>query len=119
MVMTIKSIKRKKGTYEGRDYDNVEVSGFVVNSVNEQVICGEEIETCKFKAAVFADALERNIKALNSPHVKDVSTLYGLLFSPVYNKFGNCDDFSVAIPDGLFPADTFPNEEVSKTDKKK
>lgn len=120
MVMTIKSIKRKKGTYEGRDYDNIEVSGFVQNSANEQVICGEEIEVCKFKAGAFVEALDRNITALNSPNVKDIKSLYGLLFSPVYNKFGNCDDFSLAIPDGLFAPDSFPNEATpEKADKKK
>lgn len=98
MTMTIQSIKRVSGTYEGRNYDNTVVSGFVLNSTNEQVLCGNEIEVCKFKTPVFAEALDRNIKALNDPKIKSAVDLAGVLITPVYNKFGGCDDFTLALP---------------------
>lgn len=100
MIMAIKSIKRSSGTYEGRDYDNTLVFGFVLNSNNEQILCGEEVEICKFKTPVFAEALDRNIKALDDPNIKGVADLAGLLFTPVYNKFGGCDDFMLAAAPG-------------------
>ena len=100
MTITVISIKRKKGTYEGRDYDNTEVFGFVQNSTNEQLVCGQEVEVCKFKTPAFDESLERNLSALNSPNVKSVTDLVGLNFVPVYNKFGNCEDFMLSVPDG-------------------
>lgn len=99
MTMTIQSIKRASGTYEGRNYDNIVVSGFVLNSMNQQVLCGEEIEVCKFKTPVFTESLDRNLKALGVPEINGISHLKGLLFSPVYNKFGGCDDFTLSLPD--------------------
>ena len=100
MTITVISIKRKKGTFEGRDYDNTEVCGFVQNSTNEQVLCGQEVEICKFKTPVFTESLERNVAALNSPNVKETKDLVGLNFVPVYNKFGNCEDFILSVPEG-------------------
>ncbi len=98
MTITIQSIKRSKGTYEGTAYDNTLVTGFVVNSTNEQVLCGEEVEICKFKTPAFNEALSRNLTALGVPEISEVKHLQGLLLSPVYNKFGGCDDFSLALP---------------------
>ena len=99
MTMTIQSIKRKKGIFQDKPYDNIEVSGFVLNSTNEQVLCGNEIETCKFKTQAFTECLDRNIKAIGDPDIKDVTDLVGLCFVPVYNKFGNCDDFTLSVPE--------------------
>lgn len=95
MIMTVVSVKRANGTYEGKDYDNTVVYGFVQNSTNKQVLCGDEVEMCKFKTSVFAEALERNIKAIDNPAFKDVQGLCGLIIKPEYNKFGGCDDFVV------------------------
>ena len=44
-------------------------------------------------------ALDRNIKALNDPSIKSAADLAGVLITPVYNKFGGCDDFTLALPE--------------------
>lgn len=100
MTIQIKSVKRASGTYEGRNYDNTIVYGFVQNSGNKQILCGDEVEMCKFKTEVFNAALDR--QSLIAPNV---GALKDKLMTPVYNKFGGCDDF-------ILQADT-------STDKKK
>lgn len=95
MVMEVICVKRSNGEYEGRAYDNTLIYGIVRNSENKQILCGDEVEMCKFKTPVFAEALERSIKAANNSDFKDVKGLLGLLIKPEYNKFGTCDDFFV------------------------
>ena len=88
MVIQIKSIKHASGTYEGRNYDNTVVYGFVQNSQNKQVILGDEIEVCKFKTDVFNSALDRQ-----SNIAPNIGALKDMFMTPVYNKYGGCDDF--------------------------
>lgn len=101
MVMEVICVKRSSGEYEGRAYDNTLVYGFVRNSQNKQILCGDEVEMCKFKTSAFAEALERNINAVDNSDFKDVKGLLGLLIKPEYNKFGSCEDFFVQpLPSG-------------------
>lgn len=88
MTIQIKCIKRSSGVFEGRSYDNTIVYGFVRNSQNEQVLAGDEIEFCKFKTSVFNAALDRQ-----SAIAPNVAALIDKQMTPVYNKFGGCDDF--------------------------
>lgn len=88
MTIQIKSVKRASGTYEGRNYDNTIIYGFVQNSQNKQILAGDEIELCKFKTEVFNAALDRQ-----SAIAPSVASLIDKQMTPVYNKFGGCDDF--------------------------
>lgn len=123
MVLQVKGIVRSAGEVEGRKYDNVVVYGIMLNDTSENLLCGAKMKTAKFKRDVFLAAADRNIKALNNPHVKEIKDFEDLHLVPVIGEYGlakgACEDFFLQVPDGLFPADTFPNEEVSKTDKKK
>lgn len=88
MTIQIKSVKRASGTYEGRNYDNTIIYGFVQNSQNKQILAGDEIELCKFKTEVFNAALDRQ-----SAIAPNIASLIDKQMTPVYNKFGGCDDF--------------------------
>lgn len=99
MAYTIVSVKEKQGEYNGVKYHNFIVYGINPDTTNSQVVAGAEVEEFKVKADNFVAILNRNIGALNNPDVKFVSDIIGLLISPVYNKFGGVDDFTLAIPD--------------------
>lgn len=88
MIIQIKCIKRSSGIYEGRPYDNTLVYGFIQNSQNKQVLAGDEIELCKFKTEAFSAALDRQ-----SAIAPNIASLIDKQMTPVYNKFGGCDDF--------------------------
>lgn len=98
MAIQIISIKEKKGSYEGRDYHNFNIFGLNPDSENEQLIAGGEVKEFKIKASDFERAFKRNVDALNSSRLKDVKDLIGLFIVPVYNEFGNCQDFTLSIP---------------------
>lgn len=102
MVLIVKSIKRSVGEVEGRAYDNVVVCGLVANDTNENVLCGSDYKVAKFKSSVFFAAADRNIKALNNPHVKDIKDFENLLFVPVIGEYGlakgACEDFTLSVP---------------------
>lgn len=93
----VQSVKRSKGTYEGKDYDNTVVYGFVVGTPSESWLVGPEVIVAKFKSPAFAEALERNIKAINSPNVENVKDLAGLKMALVFDRFGNCEDFILSV----------------------
>lgn len=99
MAITIISVKEQKGEYQGKTYHNYVVYGINPDSKNSQVVCGSDVEQMKVKAEVFLAALNRNIGALGNPNVKDVRDMLGLHIVPVYNKWGNVDDFVLAIPE--------------------
>ncbi len=99
MAYTIVSVKEQQGEYQGRQYHNFIVYGLNPNSSNPQVLVGAEVEAMKIKADAFAAILGRNIGALNDPTVKTVKDILGFLISPVYNKFGGVEDFTLAAPE--------------------
>ena len=126
MVLEVRGIVRSKGVMEGTGvpYDNVVVYGVMVNDTSANLLCGAMMKAAKFKSDVFFASAERNIKALNNPHVKEIKDFENLHLVPVIGEYGlakgACEDFFLQIPDGLFPADSFPNEVVpEKADKKK
>ncbi len=84
----LKSVKHSSGIYEGRPYDNTIIYGFVQNSQNKLVLVGDEIEVCKFKTADFNASLD-----CQSSIAPNIASLKDMFMSPVYNKFGGCDDF--------------------------
>lgn len=92
MIIQIKCIKRSSGIYEGRPYDNTLVYGFIQNSQNKQVLTGDEIDLCKFKTETFNAALDRQ-----SDIAPNVAALIDKHMTPVYNKFGGCDDFILQV----------------------
>lgn len=123
MVLQVKGIVRSAGEVEGRKYDNVVVYGIMLNDTSENLLCGAKMKTAKFKRDVFLASAERNIKALNNPFVKEIKDFENLHLVPIIGEYGlkgACEDFFLQVPDGLFPADSFPNEAVpEKSDKKK
>lgn len=123
MVLQVKGIVHAAGEVEGKKYDNVVVYGIMLNDTSENLLCGAKMKTAKFKYDVFMQSAERNIKALNNPHVKEVKDFENLHLVPVIGEYGlakgACEDFFLQVPEGLFAPDTFPNEEVQKSDKKK
>lgn len=124
MVLQVKGIVHAAGEVEGRKYDNVVVYGVMLNDTSVNLMCGAKMKAAKFKYDVFMASADRNIKALNNPHVKDVKDFENLHLVPVIGEYGlakgACEDFFLQIPDGLFPPDNFPNEVVpEKADKKK
>ena len=124
MVLQVKGIVRSAGEVEGRKYDNVVVYGIMLNDTSENLLCGAKMKTAKFKRDVFMASAERNIKALNNPHVKEIKDFENLHLVPVIGEYGlakgACEDFFLQIPDGLFAPDSFPNEVVpEKANKKK
>lgn len=123
MVLQVKGIVHSAGEVEGTKYDNVVVYGVLLNDTSANLLCGAKMKTAKFKRDVFFASAERNIKALNNPHVKEIKDFENLLLVPVIGEYGlakgACEDFFLQIPEGHFPADTFPNEEVSEKPEKK
>lgn len=127
MVLQVKGIVHSVGEVEGKKYDNVVVYGVMLNDTSENLLCGSKMKAAKFKYDVFMQSAERNIKALNNSHVKEVKDFENLYFVPVIGEYGlakgACEDFFLQVPDGLFAPDTFPNENVAdkpeKSDKKK
>lgn len=99
MAIQIISIKEKKGSYEGRDYHNFNIFGLNPDSDNQQLIAGGEVKDFKIKASDFEAAFKRNVDVLKSSRLKEVKDLIGLYIVPVYNEFGNCQDFTLSIPD--------------------
>ncbi len=99
MAYTIVSIKEQQGEYQGRQYHNFVVYGLNPDTTNPQVILGAEIEQMKVKADSFVAILNRNIGAINNPDIKTVKDILGLYISPVYNKFGGVEDFTLSVPD--------------------
>lgn len=123
MVLQVKGIVRSFGEIDGKKYDNVVVYGIMVNDTSENLLCGAKMKAAKFKRDVFLAAADRNIKALNNPHVKEIKDFEDLHLVPVIGEYGlkgACEDFLLQVPDGLFAADGFPNEApADKVDKKK
>lgn len=123
MVLQVKGIVRSAGEVEGRKYDNVVVYGIMLNDTSENLLCGAKMKTAKFKYDVFMASADRNIKALNNPHVKEVKDFENLHLVPVIGEYGlakgACEDFFLQVPDGLFAPDSFPNEAVAEKPEKK
>ncbi len=94
-MLQIVSLKHKTGSYEGNNYDNYVIHCVDYESTNKVLIFGPDTEDIKIKADVFAMELGRNIAMLNSPAVKRVEDIEGLLIVPIYNKFGNCTGFNL------------------------
>lgn len=94
MALILQTAKRKTGEYEGRRYDNVYLYAFDPDSKNEQLIFGPDVETIKMKYEDFCNAIARNVAALS--YVNTAKDAEGLFIIPVYNKFGNCTDFTLS-----------------------
>lgn len=98
-VYSIISIVRKKGSYEGKDYDNVLVYGENVDGGKYvKPLCGSEVEMMKSKYEAFAVTLGRCINTLNSDKIKGVADLLGVYIQPIYNKYGQMEDFNLMLP---------------------
>lgn len=99
MAISIISVKEQKGEYQGKAYHNYVVYGINPDSTNPQVVVGADVEIMKIKADTFVAALNRNIGALGNPNVKQAKDILGLHIAPIYNKWGNVEDFTLAIPE--------------------
>ncbi|MBE6889639.1 MAG: hypothetical protein E7485_06460 [Ruminococcaceae bacterium] len=104
MAFVVRSAKHKKGTYEGKDYDNINIFCENPYSENEQVLFGPEIEILKVKYTDFTAAFQRN-KANGFSMIQEME---GNLIQPVYDKFGNVVDFT------LYKAETEPETKTNK-----
>lgn len=98
MAIKVISVKDSQGTYEGKPYHNYNVYGLNSETHNPKVVAGGEVEVMKIKADDFVAILNRNIGALNNPNVKNVVDIIGLHIMPVYNRWGNVEDFTLAVP---------------------
>lgn len=100
MTMTIIGLKRKKGEYQGKAYDNFFVDVLISDSSDASVIAGGDIAEFKIRSDDFFSAMGRNVAALDSPNVKGEQDIIGLWFSPAYSKYqGVTTDFTLAIPE--------------------
>ena len=95
MALQIISLKRKAGEYQGVKYDNYVIHCVNYDSTNQSLIFGPDTEDLKIKADTFAMELARNVASLNSPNVKRVEDIEGLIIVPIYNKFGACTGFNL------------------------
>ena len=99
MTMTIIGVKRKKGEYHGKAYDNFFIDVLINDSGDSCVIAGGDIAEFKIRSDDFFSALGRNLGALNDPNIKDETNIVGLWFSPSYSKYqGVTTDFTLAVP---------------------
>lgn len=98
-MKTIISVKESKGEYQGKQYHNFNVYGLDPNTTNSSVVAGGEVEVMKIKADDFNSILYRNIGALNNPNIKQVTDIIGLYIQPVHNRWGNVEDFTLAVPE--------------------
>lgn len=98
MAMQIVNLKRKAGEYEGRKYDNFNITTADYESTNSALVFGPDVEELKIKADVFLSELGRNIGALGSPDVKEAKDIEGLGIVPFYNKYGQVIGFNLFIP---------------------
>ncbi len=106
MALQIVSCKRKTGTFEGKQYDNFNLVCADYLSTNATLIFGPDMEELKIKRDDFLTALGRNFAALGDKYNgAKVHVLEGMLISPIYNKFGQCVDFTLA-------EDVVPSEKV-------
>ena len=92
--------KPKKTNVRGKPYDNFNLYCADYESQNKSLIFGPDFELLKIKAENFLTALGRNVAALNKPEIKTVKDIEGLLIVPVYDKFGNCNDFTLSLGEG-------------------
>lgn len=98
MAMTVISVKRSSGEYEGNKYDNYMLYAMNPETTNPKVLAGCEVEQIKIKADAFPLILGRALGALGDPKLTDVKDIIGLYISPVYGKFGVVTDFTLALP---------------------
>lgn len=103
-MLQIVSLKHKTGSYEGNSYDNYVIHAVDYDSENKALVFGPDTEDIKIKAETFGIELGRNIAMLNSPDVKRVEDIEGLLIVPIYNKFGNCTGFNLSLGASAEPA---------------
>ena len=95
MAFVVRSAKHKKGTYEGKDYDNVTIFAENPDSTNEQVLFGPEVEVLKMKTEDFKAALGRN----RGNGFTFADEMLDALIQPVYDKWGNVTDFTLFKPE--------------------
>lgn len=98
MAIKIISVKEKKGEYQGKTYHNFNIYGLNPESSNPQIVAGAEVKEFKIKADNFVTSLGRNFGALNDPNLKTVKDIIGLLIDPVYDEWGNMQDFTLTYP---------------------
>lgn len=98
MALQIISCKRKTGTFKDVPYDNFNFICADYLSTNKSLIFGPDVEEIKIKADNFMTALGRNFAALGDKYKgATVRNLEGMLITPVYDKFGHCVDFTLAV----------------------
>lgn len=95
MALIVRSAKRKQGTFEGKTYDNVVIFCENPDSTNPQMLFGAEEEELKIKMTAFAEAFERN----KENGFSLVQEMRGSLIQPVYDKWGNVQDFTLFKPE--------------------
>ena len=98
-MLTVISVKDSQGVYQDKQYHNFNVYGLNSDTTNPKVVAGGEVEVMKIKADDFVAILNRNIGALNAPNIKKVEDIIGLYITPVYNRWGNVEDFTLSIPE--------------------
>ncbi len=95
MALIVMGAKQKQGTYEGRAYDNISIVAMDTESRSSSLLFGSDVEIIKIKTSDFMMALGKNsVRGFNK--AQDIE---GAIIEPVYNKFGNCIDFTVYASD--------------------
>lgn len=91
MAMKVINAKRKKGTFEGNDYDNIVIAVTDSDSKNKQLLFGPDDDKLKIKADDFAFAMGRN----SENGFSEVKDMEGAIIVPTYNKYGKVVDFTL------------------------
>lgn len=99
MALTIISVKESQGEYMNRPYHNFVVSAMNPETTNPKIVAGCEVVQLKIKADEFPIVLGRAIGALGDPNVTKVQDIIGLYVLPVFDQWGKCTDFSLAVPE--------------------
>ncbi len=92
----------RKGSKQGAKPEKTNVRGKPAERRGKYGITAYHMQAqvLKIKAENFLTALGRNVAALNKPEIKTVKDIEGLLIVPVYDKFGNCNDFTLSLGEG-------------------
>lgn len=109
--MTIFSIGRSKGNYQGNDYDNILFQCFS-DYTSKSHLAGTPAETLKVKADVVIDSLGKSLSSVNW------DDLIGMDILPQFNKFGQVSSFVLSAESSPAPSEA-PSSENTKSSSKK
>lgn len=95
IMLIVRSAKRKTGTFEGKAYDNVVIFAEDNASTNQQLLFGPECKQLKIKADAFSIAFGKS----SANGFSKVPDMEGAIIQPVYDEWGNMQDFTLFKPD--------------------